>query len=689
MCKSMNVFGVRIFFKALSCIMILFATGVQSIAQNSKDSVLNIEFGHSNTICYNLSKGLFTVVFDNRATILDAVAYSKGTKIVSSNQTRFTDYSITDITDAFGKGRKYIVSRSNSGNLSIQQVFYVYDSLDYFFIQTILTGENASSNYISSLSSKEVLLNGNNMLGLDVPFDNDMWVKYKVQKMDTAHFTSSEVTSLFDRKDNGGLIIGSLEHEIWKSGVKVEYAGNRNVAINAFAGFTDSITTHDRNVHGVVSENGGALCRSPKIMVGYFKDWRTGMEVYGNNNRLAEPPFIFNWAGGTPMGWNSWGVLKDKLTLKKAKGVVDFFYDSCKLFRTEDSTLFIDLDSYWDGMVNGGLNGDVRQLKSFVSYCKQRGFKPGIYWAPFADWGKRDVVVEGSDYHYSQCWTKAGGRFMDIDGGRALDPTHPATKARIVYYADFFKRCGFQMIKVDFLAHGSLEADNYYDKNVHTGMQAYKEGMEFLDKQLGGQMLVYAAISPSLATARYVHMRRIACDAFKSIDETAYTLNSTRYGWWLGDMYNFLDADHVVFSGATDGENRARFASAIVTGTLITGDDYDSTGRWRYTAQDLLQRTDLLKVVAHDGKPFRPLEIQVDDNIGAAFTKKVGKDLYVALFNYSDKELKITFPTDIQQATKGKWDQLLGAGAQDVMASKSTVTISVPPKDAAIWKCFD
>ena len=49
-------------------------------------------------------------------------------------------------------------------------------------------------------------------------------------------------------------------------------------------------------------------------------------------------------------------------------------------------------------------------------------------------------------------------------------------------------------------------------------MQAYKLGMEHLIKELDGQMLVYAAISPNLATGRYVYMRRISCDAFKTIE---------------------------------------------------------------------------------------------------------------------------------------------------------------------------
>ncbi len=71
------------------------------------------------------------------------------------------------------------------------------------------------------------------------------------------------------------------------------------------------------------------------------------------------------------------------------------------------------------------------------------------------------------------------------------------------------------MIKIDFLGHGALESDHFYDPEITTGMQAYHIGMKFIDSVLDNTMLLYAAISPTMATAPYVHMRRIACDAFQ------------------------------------------------------------------------------------------------------------------------------------------------------------------------------
>lgn len=160
-------------------------------------------------------------------------------------------------------------------------------------------------------------------------------------------------------------------------------------------------------------------------------------------------------------------------------------------------------------------------------------------------------------------------------------------------------------------------------------------------------MLVYAAISPSMATGRYVHVRRIACDAFKSISETEYTLNSLTYGWWQTYLYNYLDADHVVLANESYGENKARTLSAVITGTLITGDDFSITGNWTTRAKELFQNMDLLKLVA-DGKAFRPLQGGTAKSAGEMFWKKKNGFCYLAVFNYGDSEK--TFNPDLAKA---------------------------------------
>jgi hypothetical protein len=297
------------------------------------------------------------------------------------------------------------------------------------------------------------------------------------------------------------------------------------------------------------------------------------------------------------------------------------------------------------------------------------------------DWGKSARKMEGSDYNYEDCWIRQSGSYNDLDGARALDPTHPGTRARIRLLVGKFAACGFKMIKIDFLGHASLEADHFYDSSVHTGMQAFQKGMEYLIQQLDGKMLVYAAISPNLATARYVHMRRIACDAYSSINETAYTLNSTTYGWWQDKLYDYVDGDHIVFKSEAPGVNRARLVSSLVTGTLITGDDYSVPGNWHATAGKLLQNKDLLGL-ARAGRSFRPVEGNTGDKAGSFFIRQDSGHSYLAIVNYSDTVFHYTIdPVRWGIARKPLKELFSGTVLQTGM-----LTIAVAPADAVIYR---
>jgi len=197
-------------------------------------------------------------------------------------------------------------------------------------------------------------------------------------------------------------------------------------------------------------------------------------------------------------------------------------------------------------------------------------------------------------------------------------------------------------------------------------------------------MLVYAAISPTMATAPYVHMRRIACDAFSAIDNTEYTLNSTGYGWWESHLYNYVDADHVVFNKESEGTNRARLAAALVTGTLITGDDYSSKGPWTKTAMQLLQNKSLLEVIK-DGHSFRPVDANTGNKAVNVFVKTVGDKMYLAVFNYSNNPLKYTLPLTrlgLSQSTKYNSTELFSASNA---TWSGAVELTVPSSDAMIY----
>jgi alpha-galactosidase len=606
-----------------------------------------IPYGSSGKIVYDLRRGTYTVS-DQRVLLLkDCIARVENNGIVlNSREYVSRKYFQSRIKDAFGIGTKHIILLKAPGKPDLKQVFYTYPQLPYFLCEVEMLGQELSSNAMSPLLASVMVRKKMDPTSLSadwrtlfVPFDNDTFVRYDAPLINAVkEMVSAEVGALYLDASRHGLVIGSVTHEVWKTGVRTVYDLKNGLQLEVLGGYTEKSLTRDTISHGLLS--GKSIC-SPKVFFGLFSDWRKGMESYARANRKAEPPIVQPWKGATPIGWNSWGAMQDKITFEKATAVASFFADSLKGFRS-GGTAFIDLDSYWDKMLVDGLAGNYSVLKRFATQTKKKGLKPGVYWAPFVDWGFQSGparMAEGTNYKFGELWTKTGSGYHNIDGARALDPTHPGTQQRIALVIRKLKECGFEMIKIDFLGHAAIESTHFYNPKVTTGMQAYRIGMEYLVKQINGKMLIYAAISPSMASGRYVNMRRIACDAFKSVKDSEYTLNSVTNGWWQSYLYDYLDADHVVLGNESKGANVIRVLSALVTGTWTTGDDFSINGPWRFRAVRWYQNPMLLEVI-RDGKAFRPVSGTHGKEFSPLFIKESGRTFWLALFNMEGSEKK-------------------------------------------------
>ncbi|AYL96455.1 alpha-galactosidase [Mucilaginibacter celer] len=684
--KFLNRFIIAVQLSGLVCVCrpAIASSSTADSTRHLGPETIFLPYSKTGTILYNQKTKTFGIDEDSKPVLENCFSRVKiDGKYITSKQYQHITTHKTVATDAFGKSVKDEFTLTGKNLPTMVQVFnsYLSGGKSFFTIEVYIKGKNLKTNYIEPVAGDMKKFNGDTR-SLFVPFDNDTFISYdsKAFKAPLTN-TSAEVGVVFDNDSRNGVVFGSVEHETWKTGVRTIAKKDSADTFEVWGGYTEEAVNRDKIAHGEIS---GDVIKSPKIFVGRFDDWRTGLEEFGKANRIAEPPYIFNWTKPTPIGWNSWGVMQEKLSYDKAIKVADFFADSIPAFRN-GNTAFIDLDSFWDNMIKGGWEGDFGQLKAFADYCKSKGLQPGVYWAPFTDWGWKggpDRKVLGSNYTYGETWTKVGDGYHDIDGARATDPTHPGTLQHIDYVIGKLKACGFKMIKIDFLGHAAAESSHFYDPKITTGMQAYKKGMEHLIDELDGQMLVYAAISPSLATGRYAHMRRIACDAFKTIKDTRYTLNSVNYGWWQTYLYNYIDADHVVLNTESEGANRARMLSAVVTGTFITGDDFSTHGQWSDRAKAMYQNPEILKIVAN-GKAFRPVEGNTGTETTEQFVTKIGNTTYLALFNYGTEAKTFTIDakrTGLDPAKRYKGSSLLQR------SGKSYDSFVVAAGDADLYK---
>ena len=437
---------------------------------------------------------------------------------------------------------------------------------------------------------------------------------------------SYEVGAFYDNVTRNGLVVGSVTHDTWKSGVYFYGANNKLNQMNVFGGVS---APSDVMPHGSVTGN---LVSSPTMFVGFGSDWRVAMQHYAEENTNFVPRLP--WTNGVPFGWNSWGVIQQNINYTDAITVADYFHSILETNGFQDNgTVYINLDAFWDNLTGS-------QLQSFVNHCHALSEKAGIYFGPFVWFGAAadatNSFVEGTTntYRYSDVLLRDGnGNFESTDGGLAVDPTHPGTRQRTDYYINLFTNYGFDYVKLDFLSHGALEGI-HHDPKITTGIQAYNQGMQYVLSRINGRMFISESIAP-LFPYQYAHSRRIACDAQTSrIGDTEYTMNSVSYGWWLNCVYTFNDPDLMVFgNGADTNESQSRLISGAVTGLYLGGDDLTTTAG-QNAARNCLGKNSI-NAVARIARTFSPVEANSGTSAADTFVREDGSNWCVAIFNYT------------------------------------------------------
>ncbi len=582
-------------------------------------------------------QGVYEVRFRNgpRLGAADSVVRLKsGTVLRAGAYRSHVVDDVKSVKDQLGVGESITVHNFSGRLPELRQVFRVYPERSEVFVEiSVLGQESLASNYMAPVSARFNLTGG--LKSHFVPYDNDNYTHYRTDSWATKlnPMGSNEVGAVFDDASRHGLIVGSISHDLWKSGVCFSRAGN----VTAYAGARGPVS--QRLVpHGMVS---GKTLRSPQFVVGWYPDWRTGMERYGALNANIQP--ALPWSGGVPFGWNSWAGLKNDVRASDAYVATEFLSNELRGLRN-DGTATVGLDSYWDNL-------NESQLVEFAKHVHERRLKAGIYWSPFTGWGELDSAIAGdARYHLRDLVLKDenGDPKPRISGGFPLDPTHPGVRARIDRQLAAFVAEGFDFIKLDFLSHGSLEGQ-HFDASIQTGTAAYRVGMQRIvddlsPSKIGRSFFISLAISP-LFPQGYGHSRRISCDAFANIGSTEYLMNAAGYGWWTNrTLYDFNDPDSTcVYQPRRDpvvseAEARSRFTASVVSGGMLFDGDDLSLEEARDRVSRLFTNRAVL-ALARLGLAFRPIEkVGTDKSVNSLYAVDPHSgDVYVAAFNYSRK----------------------------------------------------
>lgn len=590
------------------------------VVQQHADSTVIQSAAYS--IILNKKNGFVSYRFPNGTVIHNSIAVFTDLTGKTAASNNFKEHTVITqkISHKTGAGERILFIHTNGpGRLKMIQSVTVFKNKPYFFIGsevTSATEQHIESRYISPLAvipgaGGSVFIPGETPRILDVPFDNDNWTKLLTVnwKDSIKSGTGYEFTSLYDHQTLSGLVIGNLDHGFWKTGIGYACSGKR--------GFLDSLVvyggaatadnkwlpneyggydgTHDVVSHGSMK---GTSVFSPLIFLCASGNITTAFKEYGSMN--AKISGTLYWKGNAPVYWNSFGV-EDvlghrKIMMPPAVEKISDFLAGLKNFSRHGHPV-LSIDSYDQGVYTTGI------LKSIGQYAEKYGQQMGFYFIPFAIWTWKNSIdrdkLQHTDAHIRDVTLKDNNGqtiiYKDGDfGAYPLDPTHPATRLRIIAELQKARAIGTKFLKIDFLTAGALETPGHYDPHVRSGLQAYNMGMKMLqhliDSILGPDIFITHAISP-MFPHQFAHARFLSTDiyshfrddinGFPRYGSTASSMiTNSHLGWMQGTLLPYSNLDALVMSHFQDKpvilerDVRTRLFSLITLGSIL-GDGSD------------------------------------------------------------------------------------------------------------------
>lgn len=578
------------------------------------------------SVSVNTKTGSVSYRFSNGVLLDNTTAYINdlGMGYMATGQCAVHRVNTSTFTGPTGKGTRIIIQHSgNPAGIVLTQQVTVYSDRPYILTRLTATRPGANTELesrdvcalaVMPKSNGKLYQPGTEPRFLDVPFDNDDWTHVLERNWHEATGTpfdgiSYEYAAIYDNTKLSGLVMGSLSHDFWKTGIYY-HSGTQTGLIDSLkiadgvatpdnpkmkADYGGNDGTHDHMQHGTMK---GHSITSSVIYLCGLPDVRKAFVEYGNANVLLNGRQT--WKGAAPVYWNSFGVegvlgYSHVMMPPDVMKISDFIRSLDNFNRY--SKPVVSIDSYDQSIYNT----DV--LRGFGRYAAKNGQQLGFYFIPFAMWtwknGLKTTKIAGADYSMADVVLRDADNqpiwYKDGDwGALAMDPTHPAVRAYIINQLEKAKTIGAKFIKIDFLTAGALESSRRFNPNIRSGLQAYNYGMKMLwglvDSIMGKDVFITQAISP-MFPHQYAHTRFNSTDVYSHLRDdqpgfpnwgsTEASLAAGSHQWWAqGTLWPYTNMDVSIMKNfqknpeLTDQEIRVRLFAMMAMGSIL-GDGSD------------------------------------------------------------------------------------------------------------------
>jgi alpha-galactosidase len=734
---------VRILQFYISAFLLFFSSS--SPAQETKKVAEQIRITSEQVIITaNLHSGMVNYLFPNGITLDNTVAYINDlqTGFISTADFKTHTYAETEVCDNIGTGRRLAITHSdNKHRFTLIQYFTLYKGRPFIIIN--VTAKNKAvkdapleTRDIGPLAilpqfKGKLFIPGTEPRILDVPFDNDNWVNVLERRWPNANSPknsgiSYEFSAFYDRVKNSGLVIGSVQHNFWKTGLTYQTA-NELGSVDSLKVFGGAATpddpklpadyggrdgTHDLVEHGTMI---GQSVHSPDICLSASNDVHHAFVEYGRVNAIINGRLY--WKGDAPIYWNSFGVEGvlgyDGVMMPPAVKQISDFLHSLSNFNSHAKPV-LSIDSYDQGIYS------IQVLSELGKYAEQNNQKMGFYFIPFAMWGWKGNLngrkVPGSDYQLKEVLLhdKNNEPIMYKDdkwGAYAMDPTHPAIRLYIIQQLKKARAINAKFLKIDFLSAGALESTVRYDKKVRTGIQAYDYGMKTLkflvDSIMGKDIFITMAISP-MFPSQYAHTRFVSTDVYSHLrndqkgfpnwgSTEASLATGSHMGWVQGTLWPYTNLDVSIMKNfqrnpdLNEQEIKVRIYAMMVMGSILgDGSDFRNP-KAANRAEEFLDNKQVIDFFSNP-KAFIPINAADGETLDQQMSFYLpGDTTMVALFNFDLKNyFKQSFNRGTLQLDPHKKYELKDFMTNAVIgvleSDAAELTLSAAPSDALLIK---
>ncbi|MHA1264405.1 MAG: alpha-galactosidase [Candidatus Helarchaeota archaeon] len=253
----------------------------------------------------------------------------------------------------------------------------------------------------------------------------------------------------------------------------------------------------------------------------------------------------------TPTGWCSWYYfftrVSQEAVLQNAEFVANHKDLPLEIIQIDDGYLPA---RFFNSCIGDWLTVNKRfskGLKWLADEIRKKGFKPGLWTAPFIvskssklykehpDWVIRNSKGKPIVVNIPTEW----GIFNKIYG---LDTTHPEVQQWLrTLFTTLVQDYGFQFLKLDFIYAAAIRGSRY-DQSL-TRVQAYRKGLEVIRDAVGENVFLLGCGAPLGPSVGLVHGMRVSNDTFFAFNQPIlYKFLNILFFAGLGDQPSIISA---------------------------------------------------------------------------------------------------------------------------------------------------